>query len=116
METAYIVVAAAFAAILVASGVGKITRAPAVVTSMARAAVPEQVFLPLALCEFAGAAGLVIGIWWPPLSVAASIGVILYFLLAIGQHTREGDANGAAPAGLLLAIAVASLVLRLASS
>ncbi|HJP78335.1 MAG TPA: DoxX family protein [Pseudonocardiaceae bacterium] len=115
METTYNVVAAVLAALLVAAGLGAIVRAPAVVTNMTRVGVPEKAYLPLALCEFAGAAGLVIGIWWPPLGVAASIGLVLYFVLAIGQHVRTGDVKGSPPAGLLLVMAVAALVVRLAS-
>lgn len=115
METIYIVLAAVLAALLVAAGLGAVTRAPAVVTNMNRVGIPKKAYLPLALCEFAGAAGLVIGIWWPPLGVAASIGLVLYFLLAIGQHVRKGDVKGSPPAGLILVIAVAALVVRLAS-
>jgi hypothetical protein len=40
--------------------------------------VPLTYFPLLAACEFAGALGLVLGIRWPPLGVAAGIGLVLY--------------------------------------
>ncbi|MFC0542727.1 DoxX family protein [Kutzneria chonburiensis] len=113
MEIPYVVVATVLAAALVASGLGKLTRAKAIVDSMTRVGVPLRAFPPLALCELAGAAGLVVGIWRPALGIAAAVGVILYFVLAAGQHVRRKDIQGTPPAVVLLILAVVALVLRL---
>ena len=49
--------------------------------NVATGAVPLKDFPLLAACEFSGALGLVLGIWWLILGVAAAIGLILYFVL-----------------------------------
>jgi len=70
-------------------------------------------YLPLlAACEFAGAIGLLVGIWWPPLGIAAAIGLILYFVAAVISHLRVGDAKGMGPAAFMLALAGAALAVR----
>ena len=68
-----------------------------------------------AACEFAGAAGLIIGIWWAPLGIAAAIGVVLYFVGAVGAHLRKNDFKSAPNPGVLLIVAAAALVFRLVS-
>jgi DoxX-like family len=53
--------------------------------------VPLKFFPFLAACEFVGAAGLLIGIVWRPLGLAASVGLVLYFVGAMIGHVRVGD-------------------------
>ncbi|GAB2974849.1 hypothetical protein GCM10017788_42650 [Amycolatopsis acidiphila] len=115
MEIGYVVVAAVLAVALVGSAFGKLTRSRQVVDSLTGVGVPLKLFPALAACEIAGAAGLVVGIWWPPLGIAGAIGVVLYFVLAVGQHLRKKDFKGMPPAGTLLVLAVVALVLRLVS-
>ncbi|MBB4687124.1 DoxX family protein [Amycolatopsis jiangsuensis] len=109
----YIVVAVVFAAVLIASGAGKLAGAKQIVENLTRVDVPRKAFPPLAACEFAGAAGLIAGIWVPALGIAAAIGVLLYFLLAVARHVQKKDANGMTPAAVLLILSVAVLVLRI---
>lgn len=78
---------------------------------MAKVGVPEHRLWPLAFLEIAGALGLLVGLAWWPLGVAAAIGVILYFLGALGFHVRARD-TGFALALVFLLMAVATLVLR----
>ncbi|GAA3535757.1 DoxX family protein [Amycolatopsis ultiminotia] len=113
MEFPYVVVAVVLAVVLVGSGAGKLARAKQVVENMTKVDVPDKLYPLMAGCEFAGAVGLVVGIWWPPLGIAAAIGVLLYFLLAVGRHVQKKDANGMTPAAVLLILAVAALVLRI---
>lgn len=115
MDIANIVVSALLAVVLVASGFGKLTRSKSIVDSLTGIGVPLGLFPLLAACELAGAVGLVVGFWWAPLGIAAAIGVVLYFLLAVGQHLRKKDVQGLPPAGVLLIVGAASLVLGLAS-
>ena len=97
---------------LVGSGRAKLVKAPAVVANMAKVGVPENRLWPLAVLEIAGALGLLVGLVWWPLGVAAAIGVILYFLGALGFHARARDTGFAFALGFLL-MAVAALVLHL---
>jgi hypothetical protein len=46
------------------------------------------VFTPIKL---AAAVGLLVGAWVPEIGLAACIGLILYFVLAIGAHIRARD-------------------------
>jgi len=99
------------------SGIGKIRRDPRIVRVIHEViGVPLRYFPLLAACEFAGALGLVLGIWWPPLGVAAGIGLVLYFVGAVGSHLRVGDVKGIGPAAFMLAAAVAALVMRVLTS
>jgi hypothetical protein len=72
-----------------------------------------QYFAILAACEFAGAAGLVLGIWWPLLGVAAGVGLVLYFVGAIAAHLRVDDVKGMGPAAFMLVLAAGALTMRL---
>lgn len=96
---------------LVSSGVAKLRRDPRIVHG-----IHEVVGLPLrwipwlAVCEFAGAAGLLIGIAWRPLGIAAAIGVVVYFLGASIGHMRVRDFKGLPAPVVILLVAVAVLV------
>jgi pimeloyl-ACP methyl ester carboxylesterase len=74
--------------------------------------MPLKYFPHLAACEIAVSLGLLVGIWWPILGLAAGIGLIVYFVGAIVSHVRVGDLNGIGAAVLILTISVASVVLR----
>jgi DoxX-like family len=75
--------------------------------------VSLKYFPLLAACEFAGALGVVLGIWWPLLGVAGSIGLVIYFVGASLSHLRVGDVKGIGPAAFILVVAAAALVLRI---
>lgn len=115
MSLAYTIVAVVLAIGLAGSAFGKLTRAQQVVDSLTAVGVPSKMFPFLAACEIAGALGLVAGIWIKPLALAAAIGVVLYFVGAVGAHVRRSDFKNMPPAAVLLLISVAVLVLRLAS-
>ena len=55
--------------------------------------------------------GLVLGIWWPALGIAAAVGLVVYFVGAVVSHLRVGDVKGIGPAAFLLMVSVAALVL-----
>ena len=116
MFIATVIVSALLAAALLFSARGKLTKDPTTVKMLTALGVREDQLWLLASVEIAGAAGLLIGLFWWPLGVAAAAGVVLYFVLAVGAHVRASDVKNAPPAVVLGLIAVAALVLRLASS
>jgi uncharacterized membrane protein YphA (DoxX/SURF4 family) len=64
MHIAYLVTTFVFALMVLYSGVGKIRRHPLQVRVIHETVgVPLKYFPLLATCEFAGALGLVVGIW-----------------------------------------------------
>ncbi|MFD7221079.1 DoxX family protein [Streptomyces sp. NPDC059892] len=77
--------------------------------------VPESWLPRLATLKAAGAVGLVVGLWVPLLGAVAAIGVALYFIGAALTHLRAKD-YAIAPVVVLFLLAVAALVLRLASA
>jgi uncharacterized membrane protein YphA (DoxX/SURF4 family) len=115
MFIATVIVSAALAAVLVLSARGKLVHDPRQMKTLAKVGFPEDRAWLLASAELAGAAGLLVGLFWWPLAAAAAVGIIAYFLGATGSHMHVRDWQVMAPT-VLLGTAVAALVLRLLSS
>jgi uncharacterized membrane protein YphA (DoxX/SURF4 family) len=114
MGIAYLVITIVLAAIALFSGIGKLRHDPKIVKVIHEiVGIPMNYFPLLAACEIAGAVGLVLGIWWPPLGVLAAIGLLIYFLGAVVSHLRIGDVKGIGPATFLLTMSAAALALRI---
>ena len=128
MLTAYVVVGGLLVAYLAFSVVADVARYHRVLTAMADANVPESGLTTLATLKAAGALGLLVGIAVPligtttagisttaaAIGTAAAVGVILFFVGAVITHLRVRDYS-LAPATVFLLLAVATLVLGLAS-
>jgi hypothetical protein len=115
MFTAYIVVTLLAAVANVFSATLDFIRFKQILINMARVGVPESWITMLGALKAAGALGLLVGIGVPLIGTAAAIGLVLFFVGAIGTHLRARDYSfGLAIVFLLLA--VAALTLRLASS
>ena len=113
MSIVYLVTTVLVALMATFSGLGTIRRDPHQVKVIYKTVgVPLKYFPLLAVCEFAGALGLVAGIWWPALGVAAAIGLVLYFVAAVISHLRVGDSKGIGPAGFMLVLTAGALSLR----
>jgi hypothetical protein len=116
MSIAYAIVGVLVALLLLISAAAKLRRSQQLVDGLTSLGVPLGMFPFLAACEIAGAGGLVIGLWYPPLGIAAAIGLVLYFVGAVGTHLRKSDYKGTpSPTGLLLA-STAVLILRILSA
>lgn len=111
MFIATAVVSGLLAVTLLASARIKLVKDEAGIAVMTKIGVPVDKLWLLAVAEIAGAAGLVAGLFWWPIGVAAAIGVILYFLGAIAFHLRAHD-NHLAPPTVLLLVSIAALALR----
>jgi hypothetical protein len=75
--------------------------------------VPRSWMLPLGTLLSAGALGLLVGFAVPWVGTAAAIGVVAYFVCAVGAHLRVRDSQFGSAAGFLL-LAIAALAVRLA--
>jgi len=114
MFIAYIIVTVLAAAANFFSATLDFIRYQQVLINMARAGVPESWITMLGALKAAGALGLLVGIGVPLIGTAAAIGLVLFFVSAVVTHLRAHDYSfGLAVVFLLLA--VAALVLRLAS-
>jgi uncharacterized membrane protein YphA (DoxX/SURF4 family) len=111
-----VLIAALIAAIvlgaLLLSAYGKLTKNVDQVKTITGVGFPDQYIWALALCELAGALGVFVGLFWWPVGVAAAIGVILYFILAVAAHLRKRDYAIQASA-VMLTLGVIYPVLRL---
>lgn len=110
------IVSILLATLLAFAAVRKLSHRRAVVESYARVGVPEDRLDQLAGLLLLGAAGLLAGLVWAPLGVAAAAALTLYFLLAIAAHVRAGDLANLATPIVIFVLAVAALILRLASA
>ncbi|WP_213451991.1 DoxX family protein [Rhizomonospora bruguierae] len=91
-------------------------RAEMAVANAARAEVPPSWLLPLGVLKAAGALGLVAGVAVPLIGVAAAIGLVLFFVCAVFAHLRVGWYSTLPFPMAFLGLAVAALVLRLATA
>jgi hypothetical protein len=115
MFVAYIVVAVLLAAVLAMSGRGKLVKDERIVKGLTGAGVPLSWFPLLAAAELAGALGLLVGIFFAPLGIAAAIGIIAYFVGAVITHVRVSDFKGLPTPAVILVVSVVTLIFRLAS-
>jgi hypothetical protein len=113
MFVAAVVVSMLLAAALAYAAVRKLSHRPEVVQTYARVGVAEGRLDQLAMILLAGAAGLVAGLLWAPIGVAAAGAVIVYFGLALGAHIRAADLENLPTPAVIELLAVAALVLRL---
>ena len=115
MFIAYTVIAVLLTLLLVPSAYAKLTKNKRIVDGLTGIGVPLGIFPFLASCEIAGAAGLLVGLWYAPLGIAAAIGLVLYFLGAVGTHLRKQDFKGLPTPLVIFILAAGALSLRAAS-
>ncbi|NUU21673.1 MAG: DoxX family protein [Streptomycetaceae bacterium] len=113
MFVATVIVSAVLAAVLAASAAFKLSHRSEAVQQYTRLGVPEDKLDYLAVLLLAGAGGLLIGLFWWPMGVAAACGLIVYFLGAVAVHLRAGELRTVPTPIAVELLAVAALVLRL---
>jgi hypothetical protein len=114
MFIAYIAVTVLAAAANVFSATLDFIRYKEILINMAKVGVSESWLTTLGILKAAGALGLLVGIRVPLIGIAAAIGLVLFFIAAIVTHLRGRDYSFGL-AIVFLALALAALVLRLAS-
>jgi hypothetical protein len=67
----------------------------------------------IGVCELAGVAGVLVGLVWAPIGIAAAIGLALLTIGAIAYHVRMSDRIAdLAPAVIGVALALTAVVLH----
>ena len=113
MSIAYSVHAVGTSLMVTFSGMMKVRHDPKITKIIHEVVgVPLRFFPYLAACEFAGAFGLLVGMVWPALGLAAASGLVLYFVGAVIGHVRVGNFKGLGPAAFMLCMSGACLILR----
>lgn len=109
------VVAALMTTVLLASAGAKFTRPRRLVDQMTTLGLPYGMLPFLGVTQLAGAGGLLVGLWWGPLGIAAATGLTLYFAGAVATHLRVKDFKGTPPAITLTIVAAVLIALRVAT-
>jgi len=93
---------------------GKLRGHPKMRQSAAHFGIPWPGYRLIGAAELAAAAGILIGLWWHPLGVAAAAGMALLLLGAVITHRRAADSGKeTAPALIALAVTLAYLAIAL---
>jgi uncharacterized membrane protein YphA (DoxX/SURF4 family) len=89
---------------------------PKMQKSAAHFGIPWPRYRLIGVAELAAAAGVLAGLWWHPLGVAAAAGMIVLLTGALITHRRALDsAKEMAPALFTLAITIAYLAIAVTS-
>lgn len=106
--------AAPLALVFGAGGVGLLLGAQPFAGNLDRLRIPHPVRVLIGVCEVAAAVGLVIGLWFPPLALAAAVGLTALMIGAVLAHRRAEDpAKEYVPAvlcGLVALVLTAGLI------
>ena len=113
MMTAEVIVTALLAALFGFAGLIKIAGLRQSLAIRDHLGVKPVQWRLIGLLELAGVAGVLVGLVWPPIGVAAAIGLALLVLGAIVFHVRASDSVAdTAPAVIGLGLAVATAILQ----
>jgi len=112
METLTSVLAIVLATAFFLSGLAKIVGVEAIEAGARALGITRRLHLAAATLEMAAAVGLIVGLWWVPLGLAAAIGLTIMMGIAVAYHVRAKDkpANTAAPAALGLLSLLAAVL------
>jgi hypothetical protein len=117
MFVATVILSVLLALAFAGAGVPKILAQPKMVEAAAHLGLPVRSFRIIGLVEVAAAAGLLIGLAWAPLGIAAAAGLVLLMIGAIVFHVRAKDpVEAMAPVVVLAVLSVVTLVLRITSA
>jgi uncharacterized membrane protein YphA (DoxX/SURF4 family) len=115
MHITIIVLSALLAVAFLGSGGLKLVGAKQSLTMRDQLRVGAQLWRVVGALEVAGAVGLAAGFVVPAIGIAAAAGLALLMIGGIGAHARAKDLRNAGPAALLAVLAVATVVVRVAT-
>lgn len=115
MFVALVAVSLVLAVLLLYSATQKLGRSPEIVASYRAVGVPPDRLGVLAALLVAGGLGVLAGLAWSPLGIAAAACLVAYFVVAVGAHVRHAQLGTVATPVVLMLLAAASLVLRSAT-
>ncbi|WP_420866133.1 DoxX family protein [Mycobacterium alsense] len=115
LNTAYLVVTLATAAVTAAIAVADLIPAGFVVANSAEVGVPRSWLPALGWVKLAGAVGLVAGLLGlPALGIAAAAGLVAFFVGAVATHIKARVLYNIAFPGAYLGLSAATLALMVA--
>jgi hypothetical protein len=112
----FVTVSLLLAAACLLPAAGKLLGHPKMRHAAAHFGIPWPRYRLIGVAELAAAGGVLAGLWWHPLGLAAAAGMVLLLLGALITHRRAADSGKeTAPALLALAITIAYLVVAFSS-
>ena len=112
----FVTISLLLAATCLLPAAGKLLGHPRMRQSAAHFGIGWPRYRLVGVAELAAAAGILAGLWWHPLGIAAAAGTILLLAGALITHRRAADSGKEmAPALIGLAITVAYLAIALTS-
>ena len=114
MTTVYVVVTLLTIAANLGVAVVDIAMPALPARNAAEVRVPASWLPWLAAAKAAGGVGLLVGFWLPPIGIAAGVGLVLFFVGAVGAHVRTRVFHNIGFPIAYLALAVATCTLTIA--
>jgi hypothetical protein len=112
----FVTISLLLAAACLLPAAAKLAGHPKMQKSAANFGIPWPRYRLIGAAELAAAAGILIGLWWHPIGLAAAAGMALLLLGAIVTHRKAADsAKEMAPALLTLLLTLAYLASALTS-
>ena len=112
----FVIISLLLAAACLLPAAGKLSGHPRMRQSAEHFGIPWPRYQLIGVAELAAAAGILAGLWWHPLGLAAAAGMTLLLTGALITHRRAGDSGKEmAPALAALAITIAYLAIALTS-
>ena len=110
----FVTISLLLAAACLLPAAGKLTGQPRMRQSAAHFGIAWSRYRLIGVAELAAAAGIVIGLWWHPLGVAAAAGMTLLLVGALVAHRKAADsAKETVPALVALLLTLAYLAIAL---
>jgi uncharacterized membrane protein YphA (DoxX/SURF4 family) len=110
----FVTISLLLAAACLLPAAAKLTGQPQMRKSAAHFGIPWPRYRLIGIAELAAAAGILIGLWWHPLGLAAAAGMALLLVGATITHRKAADnLKEAAPAWMALLLTLAYLALAL---
>ncbi|MER7415887.1 DoxX family protein [Micromonospora peucetia] len=110
MRTPILVLTLILAAVFLGTAVPKLTGQTQMRERMDHLGVSAGLTRVLGVLELAAVAGLLLGLLWPPLGIAAAIGLTLQMVGAAVYHARAKDPVGMTLTPVIFAAAAVALV------
>jgi hypothetical protein len=110
----FIVLSLLLAVACLVPAIAKLGAHPKMVASAGHFGIPWSRYRLIGVAELLAAAGVIAGLIWPPIGVAAATGMCALLVGALTTHLRSGDhLEDAAPALVGLAVGLAYLAVAL---
>lgn len=116
MFIAAVVFSSLLALVFCGAGSAKLSGSKKMTDQLAHLGVGPGLMRLIGAAQLLGAAGVLVGLWFGPLGVAAALGLTVMMVGAVVYHVRAGDsAQEMSGAVIVLLLTLSTLALRAAS-